>query len=60
MNLLDNEITQPPRYSTKGWVEIIDDALPVKNSNSQIKFNTTKLKSGYAITVMRTYLRKEQ
>ena len=60
MNLLDNEITQTPRYWTKRWAEIIEDALAMKNSNSQIKFNTTKLKSGYAITVMRTYLRKEQ
>ena len=42
---MDNESTQPSKLRTKNWVEINDDTGGTYNSNNQIKFKTTMLKS---------------
>ena len=41
INLLDNTPNQP----TKFWVEINDDSRGTRNTNSQIKFKTSMLRS---------------
>ena len=45
VNLLDNTIKQPSKFRTKNWVEINDDSRGTYNTNNQIKFKTTNLKS---------------
>ena len=45
INLLDNTLNQPTRFRTKNWVEINDDSLGTYNTNSQIKFKASMLKS---------------
>ena len=45
MNLLDNTPNQPSKFRTRNWVEINDDSRGTYNSNSQIKFKTSMLKS---------------
>ena len=45
INLLDNTPNQPTKFRTKIWVEINDDARGTYNTNSQIKFKTSLLKS---------------
>ena len=45
INLLDNTPNQPSKFRTKNWVEINDDARGTYNTNSQIKFKTSMLKS---------------
>ena len=45
INLLDNSPNQSFKFRTKNWVEINDDACGTYNTNSQIKFNTSMLKS---------------
>ena len=45
INLLDNTPNQANKFSTKNWVEINDDARGTYNTNSQIKFKTSVLKS---------------
>ena len=45
INLLDNTPNQPTKFRTKNWVEISDDACGRYNTNSQIKFKTSMLKS---------------
>ena len=45
INLLDNTPDQPTKFRTKKWVEINDDACGTYNTNSQIKFKTSMLKS---------------
>ena len=42
---LDNTPNQPVNFQTKSWVEINDDAGGIYNTNSQIKFKTSMLKS---------------
>ena len=44
-NLIDNSSNQPSKFRTKNWVEINDESKGTYNVNSQIKFNTTMLKS---------------
>ena len=44
-NLLDNTPNQPTKFRTKKWVEINDDAHGTYNTNSQIKFKSSMLKS---------------
>ena len=44
--MLDNEVTQPPKFRTKNWVETNDDASRTYNTNSQIKFKTILVKTG--------------
>ena len=45
INLLDNIPNQPTKFRTKNWTEINDDSCGTYNTNSQIKFKTSKLKS---------------
>ena len=45
INLLGNTPSQQTKFSTKNWVEINDDAYGTYNTNSQIKFETSMLKS---------------
>ena len=43
--LIDDTPNQPSKFRTKNWVEINDESRGACNVNSQIKFNTTMLKS---------------
>ena len=45
LNLIDNQLNQPFKFSTKNWFEINDESRGTFNVNSQIKFKTTMLKS---------------
>ena len=45
INLLDNTHNQPPKFRTKIWVKINDYSRGTYNTNSQIKFKTSMLKS---------------
>ena len=45
INLLDNTSNQPSKFRTKNWVEINNHARGICNTNSQIKFKTSMLKS---------------
>ena len=40
INLSNNTLNQLPKFRTKNWAEIIDDARGTYNTNSQIKFKT--------------------
>ena len=44
-NLLDDVSNQPSKFKTKNWVEINDKSRGTYDVNSQIKFQTTMLKS---------------
>ena len=45
-NLLDDDTSnEPSKFITKNWVEINEESKGTYNVNSQIKFNTTMLKS---------------
>ena len=46
INLLENTLNQPNKFKTKNWVEIYDDAHGTYNTNGQIKFKTSMLRSG--------------
>ena len=43
--MLDNTPNQPTKFRTKDWVEINDDSRGKYNTNSQIKFKTSMLRS---------------
>ena len=45
INLLDNTPTEPTKFRTENWVEIIHDAHGLCNTNNQIKSKTSMLKS---------------
>ena len=45
INCLDNTTNQPSKFWTKDSVEINDGSRVTYNNNSQIKFETSKLKS---------------
>ena len=45
INFLDNATNQPSKFKTKNWVEIDDDARGKYNTNNQIKFKASVLKS---------------
>ena len=45
INLLDNTPNWPSKFRTKIWVKINDDSHGTYNTNSQIKFETSMLKS---------------
>ena len=47
INLSDNTPNQLPKFRTKDWVEINDISLVKYNSNTQIRFKTSVLKSGF-------------
>ena len=43
--MLENAPNQPTKFTTKSWAEINDDARGTYKTNSQIKFETSMLKS---------------
>ena len=43
--MLNNTTNQPSRFRTKYWVEINDDFCGTYNTNNQIRFKTSMLKS---------------
>ena len=45
INLLDNAPNQPTKFRTKIWVEINYDSHGTYNTNCQIKFKTSMLRS---------------
>ena len=45
INLVDNTTNQPFKFWAKYWVEINDDTHRTYNTNSEIKFKTSVLKS---------------
>ena len=45
INLLENTPNQPTKFRRKTWVEINDDSRETYNTNSQIKFKTSILRS---------------
>ena len=45
INLLDNTPNQQTKFRTKNWVELNDDSRETYNTNSQIKFKTSMLRS---------------
>ena len=45
LNLVHNTPNHPTKLKTKNWFEINDDVRGTYNSNSQIKFKTSMLKS---------------
>ena len=45
INLLKNTPNQPTKFRTKNWVEINDDSRGTHNTNSQIRFKTSMLRS---------------
>ena len=55
-NLSDNTPNQPTKFRTRYWVEINDVTRGTYNSNSQIKFKTSKLNQVYEILMMHIYL----
>ena len=44
-NLIDNASNESSKFRLKNWVEINDESRGTYNINSQIKFQTTMLKS---------------
>ena len=47
INLLHNTPNQPSKFRTRNWVEINDNSCGLHNTNSQIKFKTSMLKSSF-------------
>ena len=45
INFLDNTPSQPTKFRTKNWVETNDVVRRMYNTNSQIKFKISMLKS---------------
>ena len=45
INLIENTPNQPFKFRTKNWVKINDDSRGAYNTNSQIKFKNSMLKS---------------
>ena len=45
INLLDNTPNQPTKFRTNNWVEINDEEIGTYNTNSQIKFKASMLRS---------------
>ena len=45
INLLDNISNQLSKFRTRNWTEINDQSRGVSNTNSDIRFKTTMLKS---------------
>ena len=59
INLLGNTPNQPTKFRTKTWVEINDESHGMYNTNSQIKFKTSMLRSSlWDYTAMHIYLLK--
>ena len=49
INLLKHTPNQSSKFRAKSWVEINDNVCGTNNTNNQIKFKTTILKSAIAI-----------
>ena len=45
INLLENTSNKPTKFRTENWVRINDDSRRTYNTNSQIKFKTSTLRS---------------
>ena len=45
VNLIDNTPNQPAKFGTKNWVEINDESRGTYNTNSQIRFETSMLRT---------------
>ena len=45
LDLLDNTSNQPSKFRTKNWIEKNDQSRGTYNTNSDIRFKTTMLKS---------------
>ena len=45
INLLDNTPNQPTKFRTKNWVEINDESCGTHNTNNQISFKTSMLRT---------------
>ena len=45
INLLDSTTNQPSKFGTKNWIELNDDSRGTYYINSQIRFETSMLKS---------------
>ena len=45
MNFLDNTLNQSSKFRTKNWIEINNQLRDAYNTNSDIRFKTTILKS---------------
>ena len=45
INLLNNTLNQLSKFRTKNWIEINDKSRGVYNTNRDIRFKTTMLKS---------------
>ena len=45
INLLDNTPNQSTKFRTKKWVEINDESRGTYDTNSQIRFKTSMLRS---------------
>ena len=45
INLLDNTPNQPTKFRTKNWVEINDESRGTHNTNNQISFKTSMLRT---------------
>ena len=45
INLLEKTLNQPIKFRTKNQVEINDDLRGTRNTNNQIKFKTSMLRS---------------
>ena len=43
--MLDDTPNQPSKFKTKHWIQINDHASGTYNTNSQIKFKTSMIKS---------------
>ena len=43
--MLETTANQPPKFRTKNWAEINDDSRGMNNTNSQMKFKTSMLRS---------------
>ena len=44
-NLLDNTSDEVPRFITKKWIEVHDQSGETYNTNKQIRFKTSMLRS---------------
>ena len=47
INLLEKTPKQPTKFRTKNWLNLIDDSHGIFNTNSQIKFKTSLLRTSF-------------
>ena len=58
-NVLSNTSDKVPRFITKKWIEVHDQSGGAYDTNKQIRFKTSMLKSDLCDTVMHILLLKE-